>query len=130
MILVVLGVLLISHLIVSARVIAAGRQLQAAKNEIDTLEYKNVNLRDKIARSKGIQEMQERAQEMGFRPPHPGETFYIEVPGYEQQLEPVQTTGQPARTAKVNVSLQAYHLTLLEWVQQQLSLILQPFEEL
>jgi hypothetical protein len=128
--LVVLGVLLISHLIISARVIGMGRQLQEAKNEIDSLEYINVNLRDQIARSKRIRAMEERAREMGFRAPFPGETFYLNVPGFEERLESDQSVPKTKHTVDINVSRREYHLTLLEWLQEQLSMILQPFEEL
>ncbi len=128
--LVVLGVLLISHLIISARVIGMGRQLQEAKNEIDTLEYKNVNLRDHIARSKQIKILEERAREMGFRAPFPGETFYVEVPGFEQRYERELSISKTKHSAEINISRREYHLTLLEWIQEQLSMILRPFEEL
>ncbi|MFO8037604.1 MAG: hypothetical protein R6U57_13355 [Anaerolineales bacterium] len=128
--LVVLGVLLISHLIISARVIGMGRQLQEAKNEIDSLEYKNVNLRDQIARSKRIRTMEERAREMGFRVPFPGETFYVTVPGFEERYEDDIIAPETKHAVDINVSRREYHVTLLEWIQEQLSMILQPFEEL
>jgi cell division protein FtsB len=130
LVLVVLGVLLSSHLIISAHVIGMGRQLQEIKNEIDRLVYKNVSLRDQIARLKRIHRLEERAREMGFRPPYPGETFYVEVPGFEQQVSGEPPVSGPTHAVDINLSRKEYHVTLWEWVQEQLSLILKPFEEL
>ncbi len=130
LVLVILGVLLISHLIVSSRMVGVGRQLQEAKSEMDQLEYINVNLRDKINRAQRMDKLQERAKEMGFRPPLPGEAFYVEVGGLQQETQRAAPEDNPDRTAIINVSRREYHLTLLDWVQEQLRLILEPFEEL
>lgn len=130
LVLVVLAVLLVSHLIVSARVIGMGRQLQEAKNEMDTLEYINVDLRHDISTSQRIAVLEERARELGFRPPYPGEAFYVQVHGFKQDVSADSPSDRPAKTAEINVSRPEYHQTLLEWVQEQLTLILKPFEEL
>jgi hypothetical protein len=54
----------------------------------------------------------------------------VEVPGYEQQVAGEPPESGPTHAVEINLSRKEYHLTLWEWVQAQLSLILKPFEEL
>jgi hypothetical protein len=128
---IVLGALmLILYLVVSARVVSMGRQLQQAKDDIDHLVYLSVNYSNQIDRLSRFEIMENRAVEMGFRAPYPGEVFYVPVAGYPAQKEMVVETVNDNRAAVINVNLKEYHQTLLEWVGEQLGIFLRPFEGL
>lgn len=130
LILVIFSVLLVSHLIVSSKAVAVGRELQRAKNEIDRLEYINVNYTHEIAQKTRLDVMEEKAKEMGFRPPYPGESFYIVVPGLGDNR--TVSLSQEGRTMGVNVDVNrpAYHQTLFDWIQDQLTLFFLPAGDL
>jgi len=130
LVLVIFAVLLVSHLIVSAKVVAAGRQLQTAKNTIDRLEYTNVNYSHQIAQLSRIAVMEKKAREMGFRPPYPGESFFISVPGLENEPPVVMNTEPEGFGVDVDVNRPAYHQTLWEWFRVQFSLFFSPLGEL
>jgi len=124
------AVMLILYLVVSARVVSMGRQLQQAKDEIDQLVYQGVNYRNQIAQLSRFDVMELKAVEMGFRAPYPGEVFYVPVPGYKLGPETHVEILQDTRPAVINVNLLEYHQSLIDWVGEQLSNILRPFEGL
>lgn len=128
--LVIFSVLLISYLVVSARAVSMGRQLQQAKDEIDRLVYLNVNYRSAIASHAHFEDLEEKAQELGFRAPYPGEVFYIQVPGFNQDQQPVSSGLEPASPTKINLNLLEYQESLLDWVQKQMMIFIDPFQDL
>ena len=128
---IVLGAtMLILYLVVSARVVSMGRQLQQAKDDIDQLVYISVNYSNQIERLSRFEVMETRAKEMGFRAPYPGEVFYVPVAGYSTGEGTVIEVVNDSRPAVINVNLREYHQTLLEWVGEQLSIFLRPFRGL
>ena len=127
---VITAVLLIIYLVVSARVVSMGRQLQQAKDEIDQLIYLSVNYRNQIANLSRFELMEEKAKQLGFRPPYPGEVFYVPVTGFDYQIQPHVESLEDARPAVINVNLIEYHETLIDWIGSQLSIFLRPFEGL
>jgi len=130
MAIVITAVMLILYLVVSARVVSMGRQLQQAKDEIDQLVYQGVNYRNQIAQLSRFDVMELKAVEMGFRAPYPGEVFYVPVPGYKLGPETHVEILQDTRPAVINVNLLEYHQSLIDWVGEQLNNILRPFEGL
>jgi cell division protein FtsB len=124
------AVMLILYLVVSARAVSMGRQLQQAKDEIDQLVYEGVNYRNQIAKLSRFEVMEEKAKEMGFRAPYPGEVFYVPVPGYKQGPDTYVDIEQDTRPAVINVNLLEYHQSLIDWVGEQLNHLLRPFEGL
>jgi hypothetical protein len=130
MAIVIAAVMLILYLIVSARVVSMGRQLQRAKDEIDQLVYLSVNYRNQIAQLSRFEVMEEKAIELGFRSPYPGEVFYVPISGYDLEIQShVDVTGN-AIPAVINVNLIEYHDSLIDWISQQLTIFLRPFEGL
>ncbi|MFN2112391.1 MAG: hypothetical protein ACK2TT_04675 [Anaerolineales bacterium] len=128
---IVLGAtMLVLYLVVSARVVSMGRQLQQAKDDIDQLVYVSVNYSYQIDRLSRFEVMETRAEEMGFRAPYPGEVFYVPVAGYADGEGTVVEVVDDSRPAVINVNLREYHQTLLEWVGEQLSIFLRPFKGL
>ena len=130
MAIVIAAVMLILYLIVSARIVSMGRQLQRAKDEIDQLVYLSVNYRNQIAQLSRFEVMEEKAIELGFRSPYPGEVFYVPISGYDLEIQShVDGTGN-AIPAVINVNLIEYHDSLIDWIGQQLTIFLRPFEGL
>ena len=130
MAIVIIAVMLILYLVVSARVVSMGRQLQQAKNEIDQLVYLSVNYRNQIAVLSRFEVMEKKAIELGFRSPYPGEVFYVPVSGYDQQIQPHFDQADDGSPAVINVNLIGYHESLIDWISRQLTIFLRPFEGL
>jgi hypothetical protein len=130
MAIVIAAVMLILYLIVSARVVSMGRQLQNAKDEIDHLVYLSVNYRNQIAEQSRFELMEVRADELGFRAPYPGEVFYVPVVGYDTEPDTHVEIKEDARPAVINVNLLEYHQSLIQWIGEQLRVFLRPFEGL
>jgi hypothetical protein len=124
------AIMLILYLVVSARAVSMGRQLQQAKDEIDQLVYLSVNYNNEIASLSRFEMMETKAVEMGFRAPYPGEVFYVPVPGYEEQEQTRVVVQQDASPMIVNVNLLEYHQTLFEWIGEKLNELFSPFEGL
>lgn len=130
MMIVAAAVMLTLYLVVSARVVSMGRQLQKAKDDIDQLVYLSVNYSNEIAKLTRFEVMQARAEELGFRAPYPGEVFYVPVQGLALQTEPRVEIQDDSQPAVINVNLIEYHQTLFEWIGKQLRSFLAPFEGL
>ena len=130
MAIVIAAVMLILYLVVSARVVSMGRQLQQAKDEIDHLIYLSVNYRNEIANLSRFEVMEHEAKELGFRAPYPGEVFYVPVLGFDQTEETRVEIQNDTKPAVINVNLLEYHETLFEWIANKLSEFLAPFEGL
>ncbi len=130
MTIVIAAVMLILYLIVSARAVSMGRQLQQAKNEIDQLVYLSVNYRNQIAVLSRFEVMEKKAIELGFRQPYPGEVFYVPVSGYDQQIQPHYEATNDGSPAVINVNLVEYHESLIDWIGRKLTSFLRPFEGL
>ena len=126
----IVAVMLILYLVMSARVVAMGRQLQQAKDDIDQLVYLSVNYRNEIANLSRFEEMESRAEELGFRAPYPGEIFYVPVSGYDLHSQTQVESNSDTKSALINVNLIEYHESLIDWIGIQLSIFLRPFEGL
>ena len=130
MAIVIAAVMLILYLVVSARVVSIGRQLQQAKDEIDQMVYLSVNYRNQIALLSRFEVMEKKAKDLGFRAPYPGEVFYVPVSGYDQFTQTHIEASEDARPAVINVNLVEYHESLIDWIGRQLAIFLRPFEGL
>lgn len=128
--LVILAMLLISYLVVSARAVSKGRELQRAKDEIDNLVYLNVNYRSKISEFMQFDDLEVRADELGFRAPYPGEVFYVELAGFGVESGRTVVIGNDTQIAKIDLNLRDYHETLFQWMGRQIQIFLHPFEDL
>lgn len=130
MAIVIAAVMLILYLVMSSRVVFMGRQLQQAKSDIDQLIYLSVNYQNQIDRLSRFELMEERAIELGFRPPYPGEVFYVPVAGLESPDEVVVVFQNDSDPGIINVNLPDYHQSLFEWIGEQLDVFLRPFKGL
>jgi hypothetical protein len=130
MTIVVATVMLVLYLVVSARVVSMGRQLQQAKDEIDQLVYLSVNYQNEIANLSRFKILEKKAEELGFRAPYPGEVFYVPVKGLEQDVETRVEVQNDAKPAVIDVNRIEYHETLFEWIGNRISNFLAPFDGL
>ena len=130
MAIVIAAVMLILYLVMSSRVVFMGRQLQQAKSDIDQLIYLSVNYQNQIDRLSRFELMEERAIELGFRPPYPGEVFYVPVAGLESPDEVVVVFQNDSDPGIINVNLPDYHQSLFEWIGEKLDVFLRPFKGL
>jgi hypothetical protein len=130
MAIIIAAVMLILYLVVSARVVSTGRQLQRAKNDIDHLVYLGVNYRNEIANLSRFEIMESKAKDLGFRAPYPGEVFYVPVEGYDQEEDTLVEIQKNTKPDVINVNLLDYHETLFEWIGSRISDLLAPFEGL
>jgi cell division protein FtsL len=87
--LLVIGVAMVAalYLDVTARATLAGRRIQILRTEITNAQRANADLESKLASLTSAAAMQQRADELGYRPVEPGELDYVFVPGYVT-LEP------------------------------------------
>lgn len=130
MAIVVAAVMLILYLVISSRVVFMGRQLQQAKSDIDQLVYLSVNYQNQINKLSRFEVMEQRAVELGFRPPYPGEVFYVPVAGLESEEQVVVVFQDESPSNIINVDLPAYHQSLIAWIGEQLRIFLRPFRGL
>ena len=129
MAIVAIAVMLILYLVISSRVVFMGRQLQQAKSDIDQLVYLSVNYQNQIDRLSRFEVMEQRAVELGFRAPYPGEVFYVPVAGIDQETEVIVFQHESASSV-INVDLPNYHQSLIDWVGEQLQTYFRPFKGL
>lgn len=130
MVIVISAVMLILYLVVSARVVSMGRQVQMAKDEIDQLVYISVNYRNQIAELSRFEVMEVRAEEMGYRAPYPGEVFYVPVLGYGKEVGTRVVFQQETQPAVIDVNRLEYHQGLIGWMGERIRNFLRPFEGL
>jgi hypothetical protein len=124
LILVVFIVLLVTYLMISSQVVARGKDLQRALNDIDRLEYENANLREEIMRKTTNDQMELKAVELGFRAPKANEVIYMNVPGVPEEKNVVSLLPpDPAPQEPVKTDHVAYHLTLLDWLKKQINVM-------
>lgn len=82
LILVMIGLVAGIYLNITARAATIGREIQEMQEDMLMLERINADLETKLASLTSIDSMEQRAQELGFRPLVPGESQYLLVSGY------------------------------------------------
>ncbi len=119
--LVVIGGAMIAaiYLDVTARTAVAGREIQELRLEITTIQRENADLETQLADLTSTEVMQQRAQELGYRPVEPGELDYVAVPGFEKP-EPDILLAAEDTTPHVKIQPVEYTQSLLEWFDQRL----------
>ncbi len=111
---------------VSAKAVAAGRDIQGMKETIDALERSIDDKRAELAQIRSAVSMEARAKAMGFRPENSGEALYLVVPGYSGR-SPVVLVPPDTPVPKQTVVLSPeYSASLTDWIKQQLYLPAEP----
>jgi hypothetical protein len=116
----VIGVAMIAalYLDVTARAAIAGREIQALRFEITTIQRTTADLETQLAKLTSTAEMERRALELGYRPVQPGELDYVAVPGFAAPEPQILKEAED-----VTVQTQAlpfeYSQSLLEWFDER-----------
>ena len=108
------------YLNVSARAAIVGRTIQGMRAEIERVKRENADLETRRAFITSNEEMERRAQDLGFRPLEEGEqVLYIIVPGYtgRQSARKVSLAG-PTMPVKPLLPLD-YTQSLLDWLRER-----------
>ena len=127
---VIAAVMMILYLVISARVVSSGRELQQKKDQIDQLIYLSVNYQNEIANLSRFDIMEVKAEELGFRAPYPGEVFYVPVPGFNPEPVTVVDLTDTEGPTVINVNRIEYHESLFDWIGNKVDQFLAPFDGL
>jgi cell division protein FtsL len=86
------------YLSVSARAATVGRNIQVMQRDIEKLDMEIENLQSQLALIESMDEMEKRADELGFKLVQVDEILYLKIDGY---VEPQPVVLAPYERAKV-----------------------------
>lgn len=115
---VVIGMVAWMYLGVSNEAIATGTEIINLNSEIAANQRTNAHLRTTLAELNSVQTMQERAEELGFKPASLDDVVFVAVPGYSGRAE--FRLGGEEELLPESIILPAYKETLVEWFAQRL----------
>lgn len=98
---------------ITTRTALAGREIAYAQDDIITMQHKISDLEAQVASLTSAENIQERAEAMGFIPATPDEFTYIVVPGYTPKTA-INLAPKPARNLKPMI-LPEYTESLFDW---------------
>ncbi len=107
------------YLHISARTAEVGRQIQVMQNEIDELDRMNEDLRSQLALIKSSEQMEQRAEALGFKPVQKDEITFLSVPGYMEPPVMVyqhQAVEKPPGRTKLP---DEYTESLFDWMRRK-----------
>ncbi len=122
-IIVILGALVGTIYLVQASSVAQlGRRMQILQNDLADLKRGNAEIERKIAESQSLDQLQIRAQQLGFLPANPDEIDYLVVPDYPadepeitlESLRPVEAVPPPE-------PIETMEQAIMMWIQQRFS---------
>ena len=112
------------YLHISARTAEVGRQIQVMQNDIDELDRQIEDMKSQMAFIESSDEMEKRANALGFKPVQVDEITFLSVPGYMEppafgfRLYSSETTqdsrGQPPE----------YTESLFDWIKRRMAVYL------
>lgn len=104
------------YLSVTARAASVGRDIQQMQSDLEQYAQSNVNLQSQLGVLTSANEMEKRAQKMGFKPIEKDQAVYITVPNYTNR-RPAILAPAPGRVVVSAPSLPAeYTETLFDWL--------------
>jgi cell division protein FtsL len=114
--LVVIGAAMVAaiYLDVTARTAMAGREIQELRFDIETVQRENADLETQLADLTSTAVMQQRAEQLGYRPVQPGELDYVAVPGFVTPEPEILLTAQDT-SPQIKTEPAEYTESLLEW---------------
>jgi hypothetical protein len=93
-ILVLVAILGTVYLSQASRTAVAGRRVQIRQNELDDMKRENAELEKKIAEAQSLEDLQAKAQAMGFIQAQPENIEYLSIPDF-----PAETAVPPIISA-------------------------------
>lgn len=98
-ILVLVAILGTIYLSQASSIAVTGRRVQMMQNELETLKRDNAAIERTIAESQSLEQLQQKAQAMGFIEAQPGDIEYLVIPEYPQATAvPPTLSTDPAAT--------------------------------
>ncbi len=104
---------------ITTRADLAGRQIQNLKAEILDNQRQSADLEVQLASLTSTEEMEKRAEQLGFHPISPEDLTYVPVAGYSPK-QPVDLSSKETRPAKP-VILPAYTESLFDWLEREMA---------
>ncbi len=124
LVIVLLAMLAGIYLSVTVRAGIVGREIQFLSAQIEQNQQKNADLQTQLAALTAVQNMEARAQALGFVPVSPEEITYIVVPGYvEESLVDLSTVSQDD---SVSLLQPEYFETLFDWLTRKIAVGVAP----
>jgi hypothetical protein len=116
-----LGLVLIAsitgiYLSISAQAAASGRKIQSLERQITNINNEIAELTADLAVANSIENMQSRAEALGFVPLNPREAVYLEVPGYNPHAELVLAPPRVNIITESPTLLSSYRTSLWDWL--------------
>lgn len=109
----ILGIISAFYVNVTSRTALAGRDIALTKRNIIKLQHSIADLESQLASLGSIQNMQERAEAMGFIPATPEEFIYISVPAYTPK--PAFSMAPRKSPNPAPILLPEYTESLFDW---------------
>ena len=104
---------------ITTRADLAGRQIQNLKAKILDNQRISADLEIQLASLTSTEEMEKRAEQLGFHPVSPQDITYVAVPGYAPK-QPVDMSSKETRPVKP-VILPEYTESLFDWLAREFS---------
>jgi len=102
---------------VTVQAASAGLDVQDMENKREELQREIAGLKTQYAALTSAQQMQKRAEELGFEPVNPDDITYVVVPGYLGREADV-LASPPGTNIRPPLVKPAYTQSLWEWLQQ------------
>ncbi|MEX2160838.1 MAG: hypothetical protein WD751_02895 [Anaerolineales bacterium] len=104
------------YLNITARAATAGRQVQEAQADVFDLEQKIEDLQTELAFITSVEQMQGRAQELGFEPVGPNSISFLNVPEYQGRPSGAQLAPRAGSRFSAEARLpETYTQSLFDW---------------
>jgi cell division protein FtsL len=102
---------------ITTRADLAGRQIQNLKAKMLDNQRISADLEIQLASLTSAEEMEKRAEQLGFHPVSPQDITYVAVPGYTPK-QPVDMSSKETRPARP-VILPEYTESLFDWLSRE-----------
>lgn len=103
------------YLNISAQAATAGRGIQYLKSVIDEITNEIADLTTQLAKAKSSENMNKRAEELGFTRIDPREAVYLEIPGYDPNQELVLAPPRVNIIQESPIVQSSYKISLWDW---------------
>ena len=120
--LVISGLVAIIYLSVTSRTATIGREIQYTQSDIETIQQSIADKQAYLAHLTSTDEMQRRANELGFGPVKSADVHYLVIPGYQSPAPPQLAPQAQPTVVHVNTLSPEFTQSLLDWIRDQIYL--------
>ncbi len=108
------------YLSISAQAAASGRRIQSLERQINNINNEIAQLTANLAADRSVENMKNRAEDLGFVPLNPHEAVYLEIPGYDPHADLVLAPPRVNVMSEAPRVLSTYQISLWEWLAQNI----------